>query len=396
MASKSNASNRKSRKSKTSKETQEKRNVVVPSEHIRDRVKELSGKRKVYILYTGGTIGMVHEDGVGLVPKPGYLPELIAKMKIDKHFKIEYTIEATDPLIDSSNLRPKNWEVMVHKIKKNYDKYDSFIIIHGTDTLAYTASALSFFIQNLDKPIIVTGSQLPLTDFRNDASDNIVNSFNLSLFDIPEVLVCFGNRVFRGNRTRKVSSESFIAYDSPNYPILGDIGVNLKIHENLLLPQKTCRLDTLDTWRNDVLILQLRLMPIDNGIILEKLLELAPRAIMINAYGIGNAPVSDKGFMSSLSKAIQDGVVVIDTTQCFHGTVNMSIYHTGRALAEIGVIGALDMTPETVFTKLYYLFQQYDDNIDKIKQLFVKDLAGELTSVKYTTIAPKVSSIVVS
>lgn len=377
------------------KKKSKKKSVMISSENIKNRVSELNRKRKVYILYTGGTIGMVHQGDKGLVPKPGYLPELIGKMNIDKHFKIEYTLEATKPLIDSSNLRPHNWEVMVKKIKDNYDDYDSFIVIHGTDTLAYTASALSFFIQNLAKPIIVTGSQLPLTDFRNDASDNIVNSFNLSLFNIPEVLVCFGNRVFRGNRTRKVSSESFVAYDSPNYPILGDIGVNLKIHENLLLPHKKCRLDTLNNWSNDILILQLRLMPIDNGIILEKLLELKPNAIMINAYGIGNAPVSDKKFMKTLKNAILNGVVVIDSTQCFHGTVNMSIYHTGRALAEIGVIGALDMTPEAVFTKLYYLFQSYD-NIDKIKKLFIKDMAGELTEVKYTTIAPKVSNIVIS
>ena len=392
----SSEKSKKTKKTKSSKKETTHHSTLVPSEHIRDRVKELDRERKVYILYTGGTIGMVHKEGVGLVPEPGYLPELISKMKIDKHFKINYTLEATDPLIDSSNLRPNNWKVMVDKIKKNYDRYDSFIIIHGTDTLAYTASALSFFIQNLEKPIIVTGSQLPLTDFRNDASDNIVNSFNLSLFNIPEVLVCFGNRVFRGNRTRKVSSESFIAYDTPNYPILGNIGVNLKIHENLLLPQKTCRLDTLNEWRDDVMILQLRLMPIDNGVILNKLLELKPRAIMLNSYGIGNAPVSDTDFMKALGKAIKSGVIVIDTTQCFHGTVNMSIYHTGRALSEVGVIGALDMTPEAVFTKLYYLFQRYDNNIDKIKSLFVKDLAGELTSVKYTTIAPKVSNIVVS
>ena len=370
--------------------------IITPSEHIKNRVSELNRKRKVYILYTGGTIGMVHEGDKGLVPKPGYLPQLIGKMNIDKHFKIEYTLEATDPLIDSSDLRPRHWKVMVEKIKKNYDHYDSFIVIHGTDTLAYTASALSFLIQNLDKPIIVTGSQLPLTDFRNDASDNIVNSFNLSLFNIPEVLVCFGNRVFRGNRTRKVSSESFVAYDTPNYPILGDIGVNLRIHENLLLSQKTCRLDTLDSWDENVLILQLRLMPIDNGIILEKLLELNPNAIMLNAYGIGNAPVSDKTFMKILKRAIQQGVIVVDSTQCFHGTVNMSIYHTGRALAEVGVIGALDMTPEAVFTKLYYLFQRYGENIDKIKRLLIQDIAGELTEVKYTTIAPKVSNMVIS
>jgi L-asparaginase len=292
----SSEKSKKTKKTKSSKKETTHHSTLVPSEHIRDRVKELDRERKVYILYTGGTIGMVHKEGVGLVPEPGYLPELISKMKIDKHFKINYTLEATDPLIDSSNLRPNNWKVMVDKIKKNYDRYDSFIIIHGTDTLAYTASALSFFIQNLEKPIIVTGSQLPLTDFRNDASDNIVNSFNLSLFNIPEVLVCFGNRVFRGNRTRKVSSESFIAYDTPNYPILGNIGVNLKIHENLLLPQKTCRLDTLNEWRDDVMILQLRLMPIDNGVILNKLLELKPRAIMLNSYGIGNAPVSDNVF----------------------------------------------------------------------------------------------------
>ncbi len=167
---------------------------------------------KIYILYTGGTIGMTYEKDQGLVPVKGKLNELIDEMKITRNIDITYTIDGMDPLIDSSNLRTKNWKYMLDKLYDNYDKYDSFIVIHGTYTLAYTASALSFFLKDWNKTVVITGSQIPLFEFRNDARQNIVDSITVSLFKIYEILVVFGGKILRGNRTTKYSSIDFDLY----------------------------------------------------------------------------------------------------------------------------------------------------------------------------------------
>merc|ERR1711981_600368 len=165
--------------------------------------------RKVYILYTGGTIGMIRNPKLGLVPTSGILEQAIKHLNLDKHFNLEYYIQEMNPLIDSSNMSQSDWVKMAKYIKSVYNKYDSFIIVHGTDTMAYTASALSFMLENLNKTVIITGAQIPLVDFRTDALGNLVNSFNLALFDIPEVIVCFGSYIIRGNRTVKLHADDF-------------------------------------------------------------------------------------------------------------------------------------------------------------------------------------------
>jgi len=197
--------------------------------------REVPTLAKVYILYVGGTIGMLHDNKKGLIPVKGNLTKLIYQMNLESKLKIKYTIDRPNQLIDSSNLKSNGWKIMLEKLFANYDKYDSFIIIHGTDTLAYTASALSFFLRGWNKPVVVTGSQIPLFELRNDARRNIIDSVIVSLLKINEVLIVFGGEILRGNRTSKYSSIDFVAYKSPNYGPVGKIGVYLNIFKNKLL-----------------------------------------------------------------------------------------------------------------------------------------------------------------
>ena len=349
----------------------------------------------IYILYVGGTIGMLHDDKKGLVPIRGNLTKLIGDMNLNLKMKIRYTIDRPDELIDSSNLKTSDWKTILEKLLANYNKYDSFIVIHGTDTLAYTASALSFFLRGWNKPVIVTGSQIPLFELRNDARRNIIDSILVSLLKIKEVLIVFGGEILRGNRSSKYSSIDFVAYKSPNYGSVGKIGVYLNIYKNKLLNNgaSTKLLDgnipnlpriptqwNLKQWKNDIKIFNLTLLPEENEIPFQALLNLKPQAIILRTYGIGNAPVSDTKFMKAIHEATKNGVIIVNTTQCVNGGVNMTYYNTGLELVKLGVLSSYDMTPETVYTKLFYLFQLIGNKkIPLIKKLFGTDIAGELT-----------------
>jgi L-asparaginase len=349
---------------------------------------------KIYILYTGGTIGMGYDDSKGLIPIKGKLTKLIENLKIKENLNIDYKIERTSPLIDSSNLNTSNWKTILEKLYENYNKYDSFIIIHGTDTLAYTASALSFFLKDWNKTVIVTGSQIPLFEFRSDAKVNLLDSITVSLHKIPEVLVVFGRQVIRGNRSTKISSTNFKAYDSPNFPILGNINVNIKLKNYLfdiekqnksILPYKLPNIPSnwnLTKWNdNEIKIYELRLLPIDNSIPLKNLIDLKPNAIILQTYGIGNAPVGNEKFMKQLKLAINKNILVVNITQCPKGGVNMDYYNTGKLLKKIGVVGGLDMTFECVFGKLLFLFQVIgENNVNLIKKVLQTNICGELSN----------------
>lgn len=353
----------------------------------------------IYILYTGGTIGMLHDQKRGLIPVKGNLNKLIKNMNIDHKLNIKYYIDQTDKLIDSSNLKTFGWKLILQKLYANYTKYDSFIIIHGTDTLAYTASAMSFFLRAWNKPVIVTGSQIPLFEFRNDAERNIIDSVIVSLLKIKEVLIVFGGKILRGNRSSKHSSTDFVAYNSPNYGPIGKIGVYLNIYKNKLLhngptgkilesnipnlPRIPSGWSLKDWNKGGIKIFTQTLLPEENHIPFQALANLKPNAIILRTYGIGNAPVGDIKFMNAIKKAVKKGIIIINTTQCVNGGVNMSYYSTGRILREAGVISSFDMTPETTYTKLFYLFQVLGTkNLPLIKKLFATDIAGELTTEK--------------
>jgi len=347
---------------------------------------------KVYILYTGGTIGMLHDKKKGLVPVKGTLNKLVNNMDIDKRLKITYHIDVTKELIDSSNLQIGDMKIILEKLFANYSKYDSFIVIHGTDTLAYTASMLSFFLKDWNKPVIITGSQIPLFEFRNDATRNIIDSVIVSLMRINEVMIVFGGKILRGNRSTKYSSTDFVAYKSPNYGPIGEIGVYLNIFKNKLLQDKIQRYNVypplpripsnwdFSKWNKEVKIYTLTLSPEQNATPLEAMIALNPQAIILRTYGIGNAPVSDKKFMDAVEMAVRQNIIVVNTTQCVNGGVNMTFYNTGKALKKTGVISSFDMTPETVYMKLFYLFQVLGcNNVPLIKKYFKTNIAGEMT-----------------
>ena len=358
---------------------------------------------KLYILYTGGTIGMLHDDSKGLIPVKGNLKRLIDKINIDKRLNITYKIERTEPLIDSSDLRTDNWRLMLEKLYANYNNYDSFIVIHGTDTLAYTASALSFFLKDWNKTVIVTGSQIPLFEFRNDAFRNILDSVIVSLFKILGVLIVFGGKILRGNRSSKYSSTDFVAYKSPVYGNIGNIGVHITLDETKMLSNKiddgskilvyhisNKPSDWNINWWNTkkIKIYNFTLLPDENSTPLRALIDLNPNAIILQTYGIGNAPVSDEDFMSTLKYAISKNIVIVNKSQCFEGGVNMEYYNTGKELSKLGILSCNDMTYEATFTKLFFLFQtltNQDGSIDlkQFKHLFENNLAGELSIDTY-------------
>jgi L-asparaginase len=267
--------------------------------------------------------------------------------------------------------------------------------------LAYTCSILSFFLKDWQKPVVITGSQIPLFEFRNDARSNVIDSIIVSLLKIPEVLLVFGGEIIRGSCVSKVNSTAFDAFASPNEGKLGDIGVHINIYKDKITNWNMIKKDPmlkdnpitqqyinklsnnkwkLNQWTNDIKIDVLTLLPHKNAPILEKLIELNPDAIILKTYGIGNAPVSDTEFVNTLKKAIAKGIIIVNNTQCLYGGVNQNYYHTGKELKTLGIIGSKNMTDAAVYSKLFYLFQIFGkENKETIEKLFQISIVGEIT-----------------
>ena len=332
--------------------------------------------KHIYILYTGGTIGMERGKKGSLVPSRKFLKKIIDQLKIDEHYKIKHTFEALNPLLDSSNMKQENWIIMANHIKKNYNKYDGFVIIHGTDTMAYTSSTLSFLIQNISKPIVITGSQLPIINFRTDGINNLVNSIKVATLNIPEVVLCFGNYIYRGSRASKTHSDDFQAYDSPNFRYLGHIGVDINLNKYLINRKNSKRLETLKSYKTKK-IFTFTVLPEHNAVYLEHLCKIKLDALIIDGYGVGNIP-SDTAFINAIKKLSKRGTLIIANTQCLFGRVDLSTYETGRLLKETGIIEASDMTLEAIYAKACYLLNRYKDRATIIKK-FQDNLVGELT-----------------
>lgn len=333
-------------------------------------------RKHIYIAYTGGTIGMRPSEQ-GYIPVAGFLGDTLAAMpEFQRPEMPRYTLHEYDSLIDSSDMSPDDWQQIADDILANYDDYDGFIILHGTDTMSYTASALSFMLENLAKPVIVTGSQIPLAELRSDGQVNLLNAlFIAANYPIPEVSLFFNNKLLRGNRSRKLDADGFDAFDSPNFPPLLTAGINIEL--------KTGKLDTV---RPAPLVVSrvtsqpigvVTLYPGISADVIKNTLQQPVKALILLSYGVGNAP-QNPTLLSLLSDAKDKGILVVNCTQCLRGKVNMGGYATGHALRDVGVISGGDMTPEAALAKLHYLLSQSLD-LDVIKDKIVANLKGELT-----------------
>ena len=335
----------------------------------------------ILIIYTGGTIGMVRDKETGsLHPVNGSeLYEHIPMLG-----KLDYQIEfySFDPLLDSSNMNPQHWVELVSVIEKNYEKFDGFVVLHGSDTMAYTSSALSFMLENLNKPVILTGSQLPLGMIRSDGRENLVTAIEIAAARqdetpvVPEVAVYFENKLLRGNRTFKYNAENFGAFQSGNYPPLAEVGINIKYNYNAILKPNFKTLKAHTTLDNNITIL--KLFPgISAESVAAQLAIPGLKAVILETYGSGNA-MTDEWFLEQIRQVIASGIIVLNVTQCKTGSVEIGKYHTSQELGRIGVLSGLDITSESAVAKLMYLLGTGLSKTEIEKMLQVS-LRGEIT-----------------
>ncbi|MDT0629843.1 asparaginase [Alteromonas sp. W364] len=341
-------------------------------------------RKHIYVAYTGGTIGMKPSKN-GFVPAEGYLSETLAKMpEFQRSEMPAFTIHEYDELLDSSDMSPADWQLIADDIDRHYDDYDGFIILHGTDTMAYTSSALSFMLEDLAKPVIVTGSQIPLAELRSDGQTNLLNALYIAAnYPIPEVTLFFNNKLLRGNRARKVDADGFDAFDSPNFPVLLKAGINIEVnHDNVRRLATDPSFKTQARMRVSPVISQpiglVSLYPGISADVVKNIIQQPVNALILLSYGVGNAPHNER-LLEQLVNAQKQAIIVVNCTQCFRGKVNMSGYANGHILQDTGLISGGDMTPEATLAKLHYLLSKADLPIEKRKQLMMQDLRGELS-----------------
>lgn len=340
----------------------------------------MNTKPTILLIYTGGTIGMVKDFKTGALRAFNFnqLVERIPELHL-----LDCAIEtySFDIPIDSSDMQPDLWVQMASIVENNYDRFDGFVILHGSDTMSYSTSALSFMLENIHKPVIFTGSQLPIGDLRTDAKENLITAIQIAALQennlpiIQEVCLYFEYKLYRGNRTSKVSAELFNAFTSPNVPHLAESGVNLRINHSLLV-QKPLSLPLVVHKNMSRNVMVLRLFPGIQQQVLEAILAIPLlEGIILETYGAGNAP-TEPWFLETLQKAIQKGMKVINVTQCSSGSVIMGKYETSTTLKEIGVISGKDITTEAAITKLMFLLAQ--PNCNDFKTAFETPICGEM------------------
>ena len=356
----------------------------------------LKTKKKIAILYTGGTIGMVKTDN-GYAPKEGIFDSLLGDIDdLNREEMPSWEVIEFYPLLDSSNIMYEQWNDMARVIKENYEKYDGFVILHGTDTLAYTASALSFMLENLDKPVILTGSQIPLTALRSDGRENIIASLLIAKEGrVREVSLYFGGKLMRGNRSTKISADNLIAFDSPNCSPLARVGIGIDYIEGALQKKdwkteaKHHGESTHSTGKEHSQKLEVTyIKPIPIGVIkafpgiqfflYEPVISQGINALVLETFGTGNLPSYDNQLIPVIKKAFENDVVVVVCSQCLQGTVRLGTYQTSSALAKAGAVCGYDMTTEAAVTKLYYLYSKGYKG-EEVKRLMEANLRGELT-----------------
>jgi L-asparaginase len=329
--------------------------------------------KKILLIHTGGTFGMIPiQPSKSLAPGDirsiifQYLPE------IQEIAHIEFYVAFN---IDSANIQIKHWLELSTIICSNYDKYDGFVIIHGTDSMVYTACALSFILKGLAKPVILTGSQRPLALIRSDARNNLINSLELATFNIPEVSIFFGTNLYRGNRTIKMSSTKYEAFTSPNYPVLAEVGLDVSISGNVLPPGEKFLCE--GNFNQHVLCLRFH-PALDPGNI-DYLIDSDVRAVVLEALGVGNLAVKDNSLIPWIKKMNNVGKIVAINSQSSFGRVNLNLYDSGKKVHDAGGISCEDMTTTASIVKLMYLLGRFQNQLEEVKHTFTKSLAGEIT-----------------
>lgn len=337
----------------------------------------------VLLIYTGGTIGMIENPVTGALEAFNFdrLQENVPELKRFNYHISSYQFKSP---IDSSDMEPSLWSKLVKIITDNYDKFDGFVILHGTDTMAYTASALSFMLENLSKPVILTGSQLPIGMIRTDGKENMITAIEIAAAKhpdgtavVPEVCIFFENQLLRGNRTTKINAENFNAFRSYNYPALATAGIHIKYeYDRIRKPNPTLPLKPHYVYDTNVIVLTL-FPGIQENLIRNLLQTPGLRAVVLKTYGSGNAP-QKPWFIQALKEAVERGIVIVNISQCPTGMVEMGRYETGLHLLDAGVISGYDSTVESILTKLMFILG-HGKTTEEIRSLMNIPLAGEIT-----------------
>src|SRR6201990_206945 len=335
---------------------------------------------QILIIYTGGTIGMMTDPKTKAL-KPINFEQIMENVPELEKLNCKILVHSFEHIIDSSNMNPEIWSQLATLIESNYDSVDGFVILHGSDTMSFTASVLSFMLENLGKPVIFTGSQLPISAIRTDAKENLMTAIEIAKAKkhdrsrVPEVCIYFDYKLFRGNRAFKYNSSKFEAFRSPNYPILAESGVHLKFSINDIRQPIEAPFTVHRDLVSDVAVL--KLYPGISPKVVETILNADVRGIVMETFGAGNT-TTDPWFIDLLKNAINSGKVILDISQCKVGTGELGRYETSKQLKDMGVANGYDMTFESAVTKMMSLLGQTNDP-KLVKELLETDLRGEIT-----------------